>query len=122
MTQHATFGQDFVQPPIPEPAPVAVDAGSDAELEQLHALFGQLKADADEATKRLNAVKDAIKVKLNERDPEARRFLLTGEGGPALSLAYTVTNRFDSRRFRKDKPETYDQYLTESGSWSLREA
>ena len=63
-----------------------------------------------------------LNLELNERDPEARKFLLSGAGGPALSLTYSVTSRFDSRRFRKDQPATYEQYLTESGSWTLKEA
>ena len=122
MTQHASFGQDFVQPPIPESVAVRVEANSDAELAQLHMLYAHLKAEAEEAASRFSAVKDAIKVKLNERDPEARKFARVGEGGPTLSLSYSVSRRFDSRRFKRDKPEIFAAYQTESGSWTLKEA
>jgi hypothetical protein len=122
MTQspHAAFGQDFTQPPAPQPPTVQVAASSDPELAQLHMLYAKLKDDADAAAERFNVVKDAIKVKLNERDPEARRFALTGESGPTLTLSYTVSSRFDSRRFRKDEPEIFAAYQTESGSWTLK--
>lgn len=109
-------------PPEPEPQPCAVDAGEDEELAQLHALYPELKAAADDAAKKLDAVKQAIKLKLSERDPEARKFTLTGEHGPSLALTYSVSNRFDSKRFRRDQPDVFEAYQTQSGSWSLREA
>lgn len=105
-----------------ETAPQQVAAEPGSRLEALHASYADAKAAADEAAARLKAVTDGIKVELTQRNPEARRFALTGAAGPALALTYTETWRFDSKRLKVDDPETYVRYAKKSGSWSLRVA
>lgn len=113
-----------LEPPTPptDPEPLRVDADTDEELAQLHALYPELKAAADEATKKFDAVKQAIKVKLAERAPECPKFALTSEHGPTLTLTYSTSRRFDSKRFKQDQPAVYETYTYETGSWTLKEA
>lgn len=108
--------------PVVEPEPVHVDAASDERLAQLHATYADLKAKADQAAKEVKAVSDAIKLELTQRDPDSRRFTLTGDGGPALALTYAESWRIDSTRLKREAPETYVQYAKKSGSWTLRTA
>lgn len=113
--------QPAPEPPAPEPAPLTVTAPPDSRLAQLQALFVSTKAAADEATKQHKAITDAIKVELTALNENERRFELTPAGDcPTLRVTYTVSNRFDSTRFKRDQPAVYETYLKPTGSWSIK--
>lgn len=122
MTTQPATDPAAAEAPIVEPSPVEVDSGSDEKLAQLHAMYADLKAAADDATSKLKAVTDAIKLELTSRDQDARRFTLTGESGPALALTHSTSWRLDSRALKRDEPETWVRYAKQSGSWTLRVA
>lgn len=110
------------QAPVIEPSPLIVESSSSDRLSQLHAMYAGVKAKADAAAAELKVVTDAIKLELTTLDPNARRFTLTGEDGPALALTYSTSWRLDSKKLKVDDPETYVRYAKQSGSWSLRPA
>lgn len=101
---------------------VQIPAQASERLNQLHAAYADAKADADAASARLKAITDGIKLELQTLAPEQQRLALTGEDGPALSLTYSETWRFDSTRFKREDPETYVRYAKKSGSWTLKAA
>lgn len=102
--------------------PLVVDV-SQAEGDRLTALYlayPDAKAKADAAAAELKAITDGIKVELTNRAPQGTAKLeLRGTGGTPLRLAWQVTNRFDTTRFRKEQPAVYDSYKKPSGSWVL---
>lgn len=96
-----------------------VPATTTRKLAQLHALYAERKAAADEATKQLKAVTDAIKIELTTAAPGQTRIELVGKNGPPLGLSYVETWRLDSTRLKREQPETYVLYAKQSGSWRL---
>lgn len=98
---------------------VQVHATTNPRLEQLHAAYTDAKANADQATKTLKAITDAIKVELTQAAPERRRIELVGLDGPALQLTYTESWRVDAKMLKAEEPETYVRYAKKSGSWTL---
>ncbi len=96
-----------------------VVAEPDTRLSQLHAAYEDAKARADEASKQLKAITDAIKVELNTAAPEESRVELRGDAGPALRLVYSERWTLDSKRMRVEDPETYVRYARKGGSWTL---
>lgn len=109
-------------PQLTQTGPVVVTPQAGTKLEQLHALYGQTKAEADEAAKRFGAVKDALKVELTTLAPDQPKVELHTPGIRPLALTYSTSRRFDSTRFKKDHPALADQYVKESGTWTLAEA
>lgn len=101
-------------------APVEVVAESTDRLAQLHALYAQAKADADEAATKLKAITDGIKLELTQQNPEATGFFLRGESGPPLNLTYSERWRLDSKRLKSENPELYVQYAVKGGAWTLK--
>lgn len=108
--------------PVIDPAPVLVTPKANSRLEQLHALYADAKAAADDADEKLKAITDGIKAELTRAAPEQPRIELTGQAGPPLRLSYSETWRFDSRRFKSEDPATYVRYAKKSGSWTLKVA
>ncbi|GAA5154680.1 hypothetical protein GCM10023340_38650 [Nocardioides marinquilinus] len=112
-------------PEQPEPQRLTVTPDGESRLAQLHALYPDLKAAADDAASKLKAVTDAIKVELTQLAPEERRFELAGPADsrtPALQLTYVESQRVDSRRLKAEQPAVYAAYSKPSGSWTLRPA
>jgi hypothetical protein len=107
------------------PAPdrlARVETPHGSRLEQLHEAYAGAKAAAEEATTRLKAITDALKVELTQAAPEgASRIELVGEAGPRLRLTYSESWRLDSRQLKAEDPETYVRYAKKSGSWTLKE-
>lgn len=101
---------------------VKVEPTPGSRLEQMHAAYADAKAAADDATEKLKAITDAIKLELSQAAPEgATKVDLVGPG-PSLRLSWSETWRFDSRRFKAEDPETYVRYAKKSGAWTLRAA
>jgi hypothetical protein len=110
--------------PAAAAGPRAVTPRKGSQLDQLHAHYLDLHARKDELEKQFKAVSDAIKVELNAMDPEERRFeLASRDGRRPLTLRYAETQRFDSTRFKRERPQEYIEYLKPpSGSWTLQPA
>jgi hypothetical protein len=94
-------------------------AGS--RLDDLCALYAELKPRADELTARLKVVTDAIKAELTAAAPGAQRIGLSHEALPApLRLAYIESWSLDSKRLKADDPALYVRYARKTGKWELR--
>lgn len=116
MTEQPTTDQTAV-----EPQTFTVAAAATERLSQLHAAYPAAKAEADAAAERLKGITDGIKAELAAAAPEgALKIALTGSDGPALQLSYAETARFDSKRFKREDPETYVRYALFGGSWTLK--
>lgn len=109
-----------VAPPV-EPAPLTVAAEPESRLEQLHALYPVLKAQAEDAAQKFKAVTDAIKLELTALSPEEKRFELTSSAeAPPLRLTWSVSRRIDSARLKREQPGIFEAYVKPSGSWTLK--
>lgn len=119
MTEQTTPGSAEAQAVVVQPT-------ASERLATLHALYADAKAAADEAEERLDAIKAGIKAELAQAAPEgSQRILLPADpetGGPALTLTYSERATFDSRRFKREDPETYVRYAKFSGTWTLAAA
>jgi hypothetical protein len=107
---------------VAEPTPVVLTAPPGSRLEQLHASYADAKAAADEASARVKAITDAIKLELTAAAPEERRIELAGDTGPTLRLTYTERWTLDTKRMKAEDPHTYVRYAKKGGAWSLRAA
>ena len=107
------------QPTAQQVVPIA--ATSTPRLAQLHAAYDEAQAAYDAAASHFEAIKTGIKAELAALAPEgSTRIGLTGEHGPGLSLTYAESWRLDSRKMKREDPETYVRYAKPSGSWTLR--
>lgn len=97
-----------------------VPATTTRKLAQLHALYAERKAAADEATKQLKAVTDAIKIELTTAAPGQTRIELVGKNGPPLSLVHSRPWTFDSKRFKADDPARWVAYAKQGDKWTLK--
>lgn len=106
-----------------EPTFVPVPATATERLAQLHAAYPDAKAAADAAAEKLAAIKDGIKAELVAAAPEgSTKIALVGDpstGAPALTLVHSERWSIDSRRLKRDDPETYVRYAKKSESWTL---
>jgi hypothetical protein len=109
-------------PQAPPPALIAAPPGS--RLEQLLASYESLKAAAEEAKARYEALTDAIKAELAAAAPAGtQEMLLTGPPGlPRLRMSWKSPFRFDVKRFRTEHPKLYVRYETRGGHFELRQA
>ena len=106
-----------------EAAVVAVRADASEKLAQLHAAYDEAAAEYAAASSKLEAIKAGIKTELMTQAPEGTtKVALTGPYGPPLAMTYAESWRVDSRRLKREEPETYVRFATKSGSWSLRPA
>lgn len=98
---------------------IAAEPGT--RLEQLQEQYAIAKALADDATTRLKAITDALKVELTQAAPEQARIeLVGGENRPALRLAYSESWRVDAKKLKAENPLVYATYAKKSGSWTLK--
>lgn len=97
-----------------------VQASATPRLAALHAEYADAKAAADAAAERLTAVKDGIKAELAAAAPEgSTKIALLGPDGPPLQLVYSERWSVDSRKLKREDPETYVRYAKCSGTWTL---
>lgn len=99
---------------------LTVESAATPRLSQLHAAYPEAKSRADAAAAELKAITDGIKLELQTLAPEEQKLALNGPDGPALTLVYSETWRFDSTRFKKEHAEEYVRYAKKSGSWTLK--
>jgi hypothetical protein len=109
------------QPQI-QPPPVQVTPRKNSKLEQLHAIYLDAKAKADQATADLKTVTDSIKAELVKAAPDQPRVELVSPHGPRLTLTYVESWRVDATRLKKEAPETYVMFAKKGGSWQLKAA
>lgn len=101
---------------------VPVPAESSSRLSQLHAAYPAAKAAADAAAEQLKAITDGIKAELAAAAPEgALKIALTGDDGPPMQLTYAESWRLDSKRLKREDPESYVRYAVKGGSWTLKQ-
>lgn len=101
------------------PPRVAVQPGS--RLDDLLAVYADLKPQVDELEKRLKTLTDAIKAELMNAAPGAERVDVAHAAlVQPLRLSYVETWRLDSKTLKADDPETYVRYAVKGGSWQLR--
>lgn len=126
MTAELTPVPDGLPPVAPTNQPHIVVASEGTRLEQLHASYADLKAQADEAKKRLETVTDGIKAELAAAEPGQERVELRSPVGPPLRMIKVRSRRFDSKRLMADaagSPElaiVAATYSTWGDSWQLR--
>jgi hypothetical protein len=112
---------DPLAQPAPEPPAVQVAAPPESRLEQLQAMYPDLKAKAEAAAKQLKDCTDAIKLELTAAAPGATRVdLAAGRHGPGLQLTYAERWTVDAGRLKREDPTTYVLFAKKSGAWSLR--
>jgi len=100
-----------------------IEPTPDTRLHQLAAAYDAAKATADEATERLNEIKDGIKAELVAAAPGEKSVLLkSADLHTPLRLSASVQWRLDSKSLRADLPETYVKYAKQTTIWSLRVA
>lgn len=103
-------------PTIPQ---VKVEPGS--RLDDLLAMYDQLKAAAEEAEARFDTVKNAIKFELGALGGGAPQVDVAHSAlTQPLRLSYVESWRLDAKRMKAEAPETYVRYAAKSGSWQLR--
>lgn len=101
---------------------VPVQATATERLSQLHAAYSEAKAAADAAAETLKAITDGIKAELAAASPEGSlKIALTGNDGPPMQLTYAESWRVDSRKLKREDPETYVRYAVKGGSWTLKQ-
>lgn len=99
----------------------AVQPGS--RLDDLLAVYAELKPQADEVAARLKAVTDAIKAELMAAAPGATRVDVDHAALPApLRLSYVESWTLDAKRMKTEAPEVYVAFARKGGSWQLRGA
>lgn len=105
----------------PQPEAVRADVAPGSRLDDLLAMYAQLKPQVDENATRLKAVTDAIKIELMAASPQARRIEV---GHPALvqplRLSYVESWTLDTKRLKAEDPATYVRYARKGGKWELR--
>jgi hypothetical protein len=104
--------------------PVVLTTSPGSRLEQLLASYENVKAAAEEAKSRQDALTDALKAEMTGAVPEGtQEIILSGPPGlPALRMTWKQPYRFDVKRFRDEHPALYVRYETRGGHWDLRQA
>jgi len=101
------------------PAPV-VRPRPETRFEQLCAEYDRLKPLVVQYTAELKAVTDALKIEMISEQPHADRILLHSQFlATPLQLLHTTAWRLDSKQLKRDLPETWVRYATQSSSWRL---
>ena len=101
--------------------PVAALPGS--MLEDLLAQEAAAEAAQKEAADRLKGLRDRIKAELTLAHPGVEKFDIAGTPHrPAKTLTYVRTVQLDTKRLKRERPETYVEYAEFGGRWELRPA
>lgn len=105
----------------PAPPPLLIRPDPGTRLEALLSQYGPLKAAAEEAKARYDAVTDAIKAELSGSHQGVRDFTVPGSPAwPDLRLTWRSPWHFDVKRFKHDHPVIYATYAEQKGRWELR--
>lgn len=92
-----------------------------SRLDDLLAVYSELKPQADELATRLKTVTDAIKSELTAARPGSLQIDVAHPAlAQALRLSYVETWRLDAKELKAQDPKTYVTYAKKSGSWQLR--
>lgn len=101
-------------------------------LEDLCAQWMRKKAAADTANAEMDDLKAQIKALAYDdavqNRPDATRIHIAGMVEVPLVVGYTETRRFDTKRFKAEHGDLYEQFrpteaeVAGKGSWSVREA
>src|SRR4051794_337539 len=92
-----------------------------SRLEDLLAVYAELKPRADELADQLKAVTDGIKAELQAAAPKATKVDVTHPAlAQPLRLSYVESWRFNSKQFKADNPLLYVLYAIKGGKWELR--
>lgn len=110
--------------PTPEPflppREAAVMAAAGTQLEQLCAMYDQLKARAEDAAAAFEALKTAIKVAMQTEAPDSAKVTLHSEHlARPLVMAARCTRTIDQQALRAKEPELAEQFTKERWSWRL---
>lgn len=90
-------------------------------LDQLVAMYAQLKPRVDELNKQFNDVVAAIKSELADTAPgETKIDLVSDMLDAPLRMSWREQWRVDSKRLKKEAPEIYVRFAKKSGYWELR--
>lgn len=109
----------MTEPTVTAPA-VQIAPPADSRLAQLHAVYADAKAKADAAAAELKAVTDGIKVELAAAAPEGSTTVdLLSPLGPPLRLDHRERWSVDSKKLKREDPETYVRFARQSFAWYL---
>lgn len=99
---------------------LSVTLDPDTEVGQIHAMYVQAKAQADEAVERADLLKAALKSNLAAMDPEATRVTLRTRGvDQSLVLRAQTSTTVDTKKLKAEKPHIWAEFARESVSWRL---
>lgn len=97
------------------------DVQPGSRLDDLLAVYADLKPRADEISSRLKAITDAIKAELVAGSPGAERIdVAHGALAQPLRLSYVESWTLDTKRFKAEQPALYVAYARKGGKWELR--
>ena len=109
-----TPGPDF------PPREAALMAGTGTQLEQLCAMYDQLKARAEDAAAAFEALKTAIKVELQNQAPDSAKVTLSSTHlARPLVMTARCERRINAEALRAKEPELAEQFTKEIWSWRL---
>jgi hypothetical protein len=89
------------------------------KLADLAAAYEVARAEADAATERLTAARDALKAEMLRGLPPGVRTIDLA-GAVPLRLAYVESTRLDSKRLKAEHPEVWKHYAKTSAAWRLK--
>lgn len=97
------------------------DVQPGSRLDDLLAMYAELKPQADEVSARLKAVTDALKVELMASAPEALHIDVDHAAlAQPLRLSYVEAWTLDTKRLKAENPALYVAYARKGGKWELR--
>lgn len=101
------------------PPPTIIPA-TDSRLDQLAALYAELKPQFEELKERLDEITEGIKTELRTAAPEHSNLLLNSPHlTKPLRLQLVTQWRVDSPRLKAEQPELYVHYARKSEFWRL---
>jgi predicted phage-related endonuclease len=99
------------------PPSVQVPIPPESRLEQLLAIYEDLKPKADEINNRLKIITDSIKAELITAAPLAQRIDIAGH---PLYMVWMERWSLDTKRMKIEIPELYAAYARKSSTWYLK--
>jgi hypothetical protein len=102
--------------------PAELTAAPGSRQEELLAAYESAKAAKEDAVARFESVSAALKNVMTATAPNGSTDItLAGSPGlPRLRLRWLAPWRFDSKRFKAERPEDYVRYEVQGGHWDMR--